>query len=814
MARVVKYDEETLEALEWGAVSALVAAKTAAEPARRALTEWRPLAGSDAAGEALAEVAEGMDLVASEGGFPAPFVVDLGRVPDALGVEGSVLEGAELIDAAKTLEGTRKLARFVRRDAGRWPRLAERLRSAPSEPELEERILDAFDPEARLVDEASPELRERREEVRRHRAKLVERLERLIERLPHVLVAADSRPTVREGRYVVPLRREALAEVPGIVHDESASGATVFLEPRDVVERNNALRRAEMAVRREEERILRELTAALAERRGELELAARLGLHAETVFARARYALDVDGHPPSIDEGSLRIAGGRHPLLLARGPTGELDAVVPLDLELEPEERVLVVSGPNTGGKTVMLKTVGCVVLMIQSGIVPPVGPGTSIPWHDAVFADIGDTQSIVRDLSSFTAHLRRLEAAWKGASSDSLILIDEIGGSTDPAEGAALSAALLEEWAERGARTIVTTHFHALKALAASAEGMVNGSLAYDLERNLPRYRFLEGVPGRSFGLELAERWGFDEVVERAREHLESGVRKLDRVIDRLAAEEQRHREASRALEAEKKAIGDAESARARRMAREATERREAAERRLSELEAQLARLRDELRRQQRKVKERTAELAEAEAAAEASRELAREAERAAKALRDERRALGERGAPEARDAVPIEIGDRVRIPRYDLEGEVVDLDRSEDEAAVQAGQVRIACRISECELLTSAEERERAPPGTGTPEGDGAVGADSDLPVEVDLRGMRADEVGFPVAGALESAYHTGRSTIRFIHGKGTGVLRERVAELLEKHPYVRRYRLGRWNEGGNGVTIVSLESEEDAE
>lgn len=799
---MTRVDEATLKVLEWDAICALVAGKTSAPAARAALAGWRPLERAEDAREALAEVAEGMDLVAREGGFPAPHVEDQAKTVQLLGVAGATLDGPALIAAARTLAGARKLAAFLRRDRDRWPRLAERFRAAPSEEPLERRILEAFDAEARLVDEASPELGRLRAEVRRHRSSLVETLERLIARLPHVLVAADSRPTVREGRYVVPLRREALSEVPGIVHDESASGATVFLEPHEAVERNNGLRRAELAVGREEDRILREMTAALAERRGELELAARLSLHAETVFARARYALETKGHPPWIGGDRLAIVGARHPLLLGRADAIGADEVVPLDLELGPEERTLVVSGPNTGGKTVLLKTVGTVVLMAQAGIVPPVGKGTELPWHAGVFADIGDAQSIAEDLSSFTAHLSRLRTMTDEAAPNDLVLVDEIGGSTDPAEGAALAAALLEEWTGRATRTIATTHYHALKALAAASEGMVNGSLAYDIDRNVPRYRFVRGVPGRSFGLDLADRWGFGGVVDRAREHLESGVRDLDRVIDRLTAEERAYAAARRGLEAEQRAVADAESARARSMIREAVERRESAERRLEELETQLARLREEVRRQHRKLRERATELAEAEAATRTSRALAVEAERAAEALRAEREALRS-SAP----AAPVAIGDRVRIPRYDVVGEIVELDRNADTCTVRAGRVRIACRASECEPV----EEEMA--GRGTDE---ALPIDAgpapDLPYEVDLRGMTADEVGFPVAGALESAYHTGRGTIRFIHGKGTGVLRRRVAELLENHPYVRAFRLGRWNEGGDGVTIASLEAEED--
>lgn len=803
-------DDDTLEALEWAAVCALLAERTNAAPARLALRSWRPLPDEASAREALAEVAEGMALIGGEGSFPAPFVDDQDRTLRVLGVRGAMLDGQALIAAARTLEGVRKLAAWLRRDPDRWPKLAARFRRAPAEPELERRLLSAFDAEARLIDQASPELKRLRQEVRDHRAALLDQLAALITELPRVLVAADSRPTVREGRYVVPLRREALSEVPGIVHDESSSGATVFLEPHGSVERNNALRQAELAVRREEERILRELTAALAERRDALEHATRLALHAETVLARARYALDVNGAPPVLGGDTLQLKEARHPLLVAREEAAGTSPVVPLTLALSPGEQTLVVTGPNTGGKTVLLKTVGTVVLMAQSGVVPPVAPGTRIPWHSGVFADIGDTQSIAQDLSTFTAHLTRLKAAWDAADGESLILVDEIGASTDPAEGAALAAALLEAWTERGARTIVTTHYHALKVLASGTPGLVNGSLAYDLERNVPQYRFVQGVPGRSFGLELAQRWGFgDTVIGRARARLEKGVQDVEGVIDRLASEERAHREARVALEAERRAIGEAESARARRVTAEAEARRDAAERRLTELEDRLARLRDEVRAQGRKLRERAAALSEAQAAAETSLGLAREAERAAEELRAERAALAGTGRGR-----PVAVGDRVRIPRYDVVGEVVALDRGDDTAAVQAGQVRITCRASECEPVDAALE----PASPRVEPGGGAAGFAPDIPpvaLEVDLRGLAADEIAYPVAGALERAYHGGNPAIRFIHGKGSGILRARVAEILRKHPYVEAFRLGYWNEGGDGVTIASIaHSSETAE
>ncbi|MCK5439897.1 MAG: Smr/MutS family protein, partial [Gemmatimonadetes bacterium] len=523
----------------------------------------------------------------------------------------------------------------------------------------------------------------------------------------------------------------------------------------------------------------------------------------DSAHARGSFGLKIDAVSPVVTrKGELDLIEARHPLLVYAAESAK--EVVPLSLSLNRGNQGILVTGPNTGGKTVLLKTIGVVALMAQSGIVPPVGRGTRLPWHDSMFADIGDTQSIAQDLSTFTAHLTKLKAAWDGARDGSLILVDEIGGSTDPAEGSALASALLEAWTDRRARTIVTTHYHELKVLAQSTGGIVNGSLAYDVERNQPQYRFVSNIPGRSFGIDLAERWGFGpEIVEVARERLESGVRDVEEVVGRLAEQEAAHRAAEQALEAERKAIGEAATARAARQTAEARSQREAAERRLAELEGQLDRLRAEVRDQQKKLRRRTAELAEAEADAGRSRMLAEEADRAATELRAQQEALAQE-----RSVVPIELGDRVRIPRYDVVGEVVDLDRGEDVAAVKAGQIRISCRASECELIERVSDR----PQPASSAGEAVTPGDEELDglvLEVDLRGMTADEVSFPVAGALEQAYHTGRASIRFIHGKGTGVLRRRVAELLQKHPYVVEFRVGHWNEGGDGVTVVTMEN-----
>ena len=348
--------------------------------------------------------------------------------------------------------------------------------------------------------------------------------------------APDAAVTLRAGRYVIPIRTTARSRVGGIVHDESATRATVFVEPPEVIEFGNDLRAAEAAEQREVLRVLRELTDLLRPRRAEIAAAWEMCIAFDDLCARARYAVEVNGFVPAIGEGPLKIRAGRHPLLIG----GEL--VVPFDLELAPDEFTVLVSGPNTGGKTVLIKAVGLLALLAQSGVVPPIGPQSSLPVFTEVFADIGDRQSIAASLSTFSAHVAALRGILDDAGPGSLVLLDEIGSGTDPAEGGALAAATLKALTRRRAVTLATTHLGALKQLAAETVGIVNASLQFDAETLTPTYRLLKGVPGRSYGLAIARRLGVAaDVLAEAERAVPDAERTLDRL---LAAVEGRSRE------------------------------------------------------------------------------------------------------------------------------------------------------------------------------------------------------------------------------------------------------------------------------
>ena len=484
----------------------------------------------------LEQVAELAALLLHDDGIRAEPVADIAPTLELLGVPGSALEGLALSELTVALAAARVTAGDLKRLSDGAPRTAL-LRVDPPAKELETRLGKAIGPDGAVLDGASKDLARARAQVREARQRLVKKLETMLGSLDPTERAPDAAVTVRGGRYVIPIRSTARSHVGGIVHDESATRATLFVEPPEVIELGNELRAAESAEQREVLRVLRELTDLLRPHRDAIAAAWEMCIAFDDLCARARYAVEVNGFVPEIG-GHLQIRGGRHPLLLGEGRSMlrpySSDLVMPFDLELHPDEFTVLVSGPNTGGKTVLIKAVGLLCLLAQSGVIPPIGPQSALPVFTEVFADIGDRQSIAASLSTFSAHVAVLRTILECAGAGSLVLLDEIGSGTDPAEGAALAAAALKALTRRHAVTLATTHLGALKQLAAETVGVVNASLQFDAETLTPTYRLLKGVPGRSYGLAIARRLGVPaDVLAEA----ERGVPDAERALDRLLA-------------------------------------------------------------------------------------------------------------------------------------------------------------------------------------------------------------------------------------------------------------------------------------
>jgi DNA mismatch repair protein MutS2 len=793
-------NRHALEVLEFPRVLEVVAGQARTELGAERVRELHPRSDTAWIEMEHARVAAVRTLRGEEPPWTPDPVPDLRQPLEKLRVAGASWSALELHSGLQLLRSSRRTGealRDPRRSAAARAVLADLRDALPLNKEAESALDRAIADDATLRDDASPLLRRLRRELRTAEADLIRLLERQLERMDAAHRVPDMSVTMRNGRYVVPVRREGRSAVGGIVHDASASGATLFVEPPAAVEFGNRIREIEAAEREETERILAELTEMLRPLRTSLREAIAALAELDSLHARAAYADAMRCTVPTFaqPEAGWSIEDGRHPLLLARGV-----AAVPFSLEMAGVERTLVVSGPNTGGKTVLLKAVGLVSAMAQSGIPPTAGPSRLVVFDD-YFADIGDEQSIEASLSTFSAHLRNLGEILLHATASSLVLIDELGSGTDPVEGAALGWAILEELTSRGTCTIASSHLGVLKELATQVPGVINGSLQFDAEHLTPTYEFRKGIPGRSYGISIARRLALPEgVVARAEQRVPETERDVAALLERL----EQHEKELKAREEELTAMQED----VRQRVRKAADR----ERRLRERERELEResrsdarkyllnARAEIDRTLRELKKAGAD--ELEARARAARQhaehlAARQAE-ALQQLEAEERNATRRQVPSAGLAAPPVVGDAVLVQTLGGRlGRVVGI-RGED-ARVAVGSVQLTVPVRTL-VRKPPEELESAVPWHG------------DLPEEhvrseIDLRGLRADEVDSVVLQALDDAIRAALPTLRIIHGKGTGALRDRVAEMLRKDTRVRQFRLGAWNEGGTGVTVAEL-------
>ncbi|MBX3172966.1 MAG: Smr/MutS family protein [Gemmatimonadaceae bacterium] len=827
-----------LDVLEFARLLDFVARHASSSPGAARIRALRPLRVGGThldRGDALdalhaehARVAAMRLLIGGENPYRSEAIPELEQPLQRLRVIGTIWSGPELRSVVTLLRSAR-LTQAALRDEARHPAaraplaaLADRLIARP---QIEQQLERVLTDEGELRDDASPALRRIRKELRGAEGEIVRLLERLMAKLePHHRVD-DASVTLRNGRWVIPVRREGKGAVGGIVHDSSQTGQTLYVEPPAAVEAGNRLRELEAEERAEIERILRELTDLIRPEREALADAWDALVELDSLYGRARYALAAkctdatlvaargvgaddarDAANAALPASGWHIHDGRHPLLLAQGV-----AVVPFDLAMSTEERTLLVSGPNTGGKTVLLKALALIALMAQSGIPAPVGAESSIPCFDDVFADIGDEQSLEASLSTFSAHLKHLKEIVDHAGADSLVLIDELGSGTDPLEGAALGGAILESLTGRGTTTIATTHLGALKELAGEVAGVVNASLQFDAERLAPTYRLIKGVPGRSYGLAIARRLSMSEaVLARAEERVPQMERNLSALLadvearaESLAAREREVAAQQEDLQSRASRIAEREQAvrtQERELEREARkgsrryllEARQEVEATIKALkEAGAASIDQTAAAARRALEQRAAEEREVLEALDVAEKVAQEAAWKAK-----------QGAEPTRDkrGVVLELGDAVEVAT--LGGKTGKLlERRGDDAVVSVGALKLTVPFASLRRVSQRHLREASVPV-----------AIVDVPeihakTEVDLRGMRVHELDDALLQALDAAIRADLHQLRIIHGKGTGALRERVTQLLKGDARVKGFRLGAWNEGGAGVTVAEL-------
>ena len=784
--------DKSLAKLELPAVLEQLAACAGSQGGKEACLKLRPASDLEEVEFMLAQTTAASDLCTRKGN---PVFDDVSDVSASLerADRGGSLQPVELLCIARVLRSARNIKSYTAEDD--QPTVLDSLFGALTPNKyLEDRIFGAILSEEEIADTASPALADIRRHMRVQAGKIRDSLQKIISSPTYAKVLREPIITIRQGRYVVPVKSECKNEIPGLVHDVSATGATYFVEPMSAVNANNALRELELKEKKEIERILAELSGEAAAHREDINLDYSVLVQLDVIFAKAKLSYRMQAWPPVMnDKGKVELRKARHPLIDSK-------KVVPISLRLGTDFDTMIITGPNTGGKTVTLKTIGLLTLMAECGLHIPAGDGSILSTFDAILADIGDEQSIAQSLSTFSSHMRTIVDVVAECDDRSLILFDELGAGTDPAEGAALAIALIEFARKMGSRVVATTHYAELKLYAMRTKGVINASCEFDVETLQPTYKLLIGIPGKSNAFAISRKLGLsEEILKEADDLVGKSDKDFEDVLSQL--EQQRQQMESARMEAE----------------------------RLKQETAQIKEQSEQMRIQLQMEKDKAMEAArkEAQYIIDEARTAANLASEELKALRkqlqdgdvgninqrqsDVRRSLNEM-EDKLRAAQPVKlrpapkrdilVGDTVELLKLGTKASVIAINK-DGTYQLQAGILKMTAKPEEVYLL----EQENPYKVKTHPAHSGQEMKMDATPMEVDLRGMDAVEAICTLSLYLDNAMRSGMKNVRIIHGKGTGVLRNAVQQELKKNRFIKSYRLGVYGEGEDGVTIAEF-------
>ncbi|MBQ3073655.1 MAG: endonuclease MutS2 [Ruminococcus sp.] len=778
-------------ALELHKILEMLSKECSAEDARQRALEITPLSGKFEIEESLRQTDDAYMLI---GRFGAPSFSGVRNMQNAFrrAEAGGVLSTKELLGIGELLRITRGVRQWKNHSASVDTSLDLLFSRLSENKHLEERISSCILSEEEIADNASPELYDIRRKMRITASKARETLEKIIRSTSYQKYLQDAIITQRSGRFVVPVKAECRGQVPGLVHDTSSSGATVFIEPMGVVQANNDIRVLESKEAAEIERILYELSAEAGGHADTASESFEALIELSLIFGKASLGYKMKATLPKINsEGRINLKSARHPLLNPK-------TAVPTDINLGVNFDTLVITGPNTGGKTVSLKTLGLLTLMAMCGLLIPAAEGSEISIFRKVLVDIGDEQSIEQSLSTFSAHMTNIVSILKEANRDSLVLIDELGAGTDPVEGAALAVAILERLRDKGAKIASTTHYAELKEFALRTEGVENGCCEFDVASLRPTYKLLIGVPGRSNAFAISKRLGIDDsIVERANALVSAESRQFEDVVETL---DSRRQELEEELESARKAT------------LRATEEKRKAENALKDAEMKAQRELDKARHEASLLLARTkaqadaliADLEKMKKEGSLSAEDKSKLRQAIRKMEDEADPIKEQSQDNYTLPRPLKAGDTVLLVDIDKNATVLETPAENSSTVfVQAGIIKTRTSVKNIRLL----EKEKVSLG-GKPINRGRTSRIDTRPVtEIDVRGYTADEAVMTVDRALDTAVLTHVNMLTVIHGKGTGVLRKEIHLFLKHHKAVKSFRLGTFGEGEAGVTIIEL-------
>ena len=776
----------TLDKLEFQKVLNQVSNYSITEKGKQLIQNIKPVTDKEFINREGETVNQAKEILIKSVPPPIEFIPDLTETILQSKIEGSVLNSKKILQILNLAATSRKLYKFIKDNSEQAPLLTNYNQELFIDKMFEHHIQNVIDDNGEVKEKASKKLSRLRKDIRDKQGELIKSINRIMKSLEDQEMVREDYLTLRDGRMVIPIKVEHKRHLRGFIHSESATGQTVYIEPEQTLELNNEIISLNFAERREIERLLKEITNLIGKESEKLKVSLDTVAYIDSIFARAKHSIEVIGSFPSIDDKNpFYLNDARHPVLQKK--LGRKESV-PLNLKLSGE-KVIILTGPNAGGKTVVLKTIGLLSLLLQSGIHIPASPDSNIHIFENILIDIGDEQSIEDDLSTFTSHLGNIRNILESADKNTLVLLDEIGTGTDPAEGSALAAATLLKLRDMGALVFASTHHGNLKLMAQDEEGFANAAMEFDHEKLTPTYKFIMGVPGSSYAFEIAKRIGIsEELLRSASENMEIDKYKIEKFLVDIEAKSTRLEKKLKDLELENIRLSGLSNLYKKNVEKLENEKKEILNKAKSEADLYLVDI-------NKKIEKVIKDLRESKAA----REVIKESKKIVEEIKQKNENLFTPDVVLKTKITDFNIGSFVSLRNTSASGKIIELDKQKKRATIQVGTMKMKVELDE--ILPAKENKTNEPlksyPKYKIPE----------TQYRLDIRGKKPEEADFEIVKFIDNSFMAGHNRIEILHGKGTGALKRTVKEILDKHDSVKDYYFAPIESGGEGITIVEL-------
>jgi len=775
-----------LEKLEFKKVLTYISNYCVTEPGKENIQSIVPFTEVKQAVSEGNLVTEAKEILIKNIDPPLEYIPDIREVLSKSNIEGSVLDAKKILEVLGLAVISRNMAVFLKSNSETAPDLYELSHSLFVNKVFEHHISKVITENGEIKENASQQLLSIRREINSKKDDLVKVVNRIVKNLNDQDIVREDYLTLRDGRIVIPVKAEHKRHIRGFIHSESSTGQTVYIEPEQTLELNNEIITLSFAEKREIERLLRDLTKLIGGVSGQLKETLRNVSEIDSIFARAKYSIEIIGSFPELnDKKPIEIKEARHPIILKR--LGR-DKTVPLNLSID-KNKIIVITGPNAGGKTVVLKTIGIIALLVQSGIHVPVHPDSNLHFFDNILLDIGDEQSIEDDLSTFSSHLSNIKHVLEEADKDSIVLLDEIGTGTDPAEGSALAVAVLISLQRQGATVLASTHHGSLKVIANEVEGFENAAMEFDTVNLKPTYLFKQGIPGSSYAFEVAQRIGFSESFFRlAEEHLDADKHKLENFLIDLETKSKKLEKELKDANVENARLAGLTNLYQKNIEKLNSEKKEILRKTKQDAEIYLKGVNSKIEKVIKELKE-----------SKASSEVIKESQTIVRAIKEVNKNIYHEDIDLNEIKTHFAVGDYVCIKETDTRGEIVEITKDRKKAVINTGKMKMSVPLDN--LIQSKPVKEKT---TGYSE---YSFSSSSLQYRLDIRGEKPESAEFEVIKFIDNSYTAGMERVEILHGKGTGVLKKTVTDILKKHDKVKNFYFAPIEFGGDGITIAEL-------